>query len=536
MKVDFVKVYKENKEVFALRLMSDGSAKLSALTGYRIRKRMGENNYHYLSPSGWVNYNYELKINHDQQMIGKDSQQNNTLYLHIPEELQVQIEPGPHELQIKTELLSFRKSRKTKLTKADILWSEEPPPPPPPLPKWVVLLLIILFIGIAIAWFFLHNKKLEVCDDIPHLTTPEKTTTIGQTVLLSLSDFAKDNHQLEIVSCQTSAKGVQAEWNTQTIRYRASEQLQGIDTLTCVLKNPCGKTKTATASIIIIEKTPQPPILPLDKPEKSKQPPVAHDDYYQLQHDKNEDWFDILGNDTDPDGDKLSVTYCQGIAKVRVQNNGVVYERQNGIFGTLTGLCQIRNTAGLSDTATLTIEVQPRDFTILDTQSINLATDKMFVELDILRDANITSGDNLQIKSCQPATNVEIRGNHIIYHRPQDLNWERDRTFSCQVVNADGISKVQQITAHIEKLQLHLLVNRQRTSLNLREWLQQQTGWSLDKATCMRQSLPTGIQFSNNLLTYDMAVLDKLSSREKNIACKIFHGNHSTPLTIQLVN
>lgn len=616
MKVQLIKVLKDNEKVVALRVESsaDEISDIRIVTRYQLRIWISENNYRYLSPEGWIEEEYELTAS----FTGKEDNNPYVNYFYLSDELWQWIEPdGALILSIDNKFQYFLVPKELELLDSEVLWesctkqkiSENYQRTDETLgakddktgntsfrkrPVFFVILSILLIV-IAGVWF---SQRTTTCGELKVITVKERAI-INQEVVIRIEQLAKEEQALSFVSCEQSAKGEILVTHEQFIQYRGKQE--GDDTVTCLIKNSCGKTAQSTIHFSLkavdISK----------KITESRQLTVNHD-FLWLFSNENEKHVDILGNDyskngealtilscdgteglrvenneviyirqdaqkhriaakctirdsqgiegisslmidveavnplfkVNPDkvtllpkqesitinilqndinldGHHLTVESCEGIDGLRIKNNKVVYHRQTGVAGQLVGQCRIMSSEGQSDTAELLINITTQPLKV-KADKVVLAADKMQVIIDIL--ANDQGGEHLHIKSCESAENWTVSNNRVIFQRPPVLGLKHDKSITCEVSDESGAVIEHQVTVVVKDLVLPLKLDRRKTQINLRYWLQQQTGWHFNILTCIEQNLPSrGVQFNDGQLIYDINMLDTLADADKTMLC-----------------
>lgn len=144
------------------------------------------------------------------------------------------------------------------------------------------------------------------------------TVLSGQSVNIKVlaNDSDPDNDTLAVTNIKQGRSNEKVKLSSDgTITYAASE-LAGLENFTYTISD--GKSGTATATVAVtVKEAPPPP-----------RPPVANDDTATVSYGANQPvTINVLANDSDPDGDKLTVTnVTQG------QNGSVEFKPD----GTLT--------------------------------------------------------------------------------------------------------------------------------------------------------------------------------------------------------
>ena len=173
--------------------------------------------------------------------------------------------------------------------------------------------------------------------------------------------------------------------------------------------------------------------------------PVATDDAFVVAEDSGESLFDALTNDTDVEGDTLSVTSVTasgpGAARVDSETGQIAYTPAANFYGTET-LTYTVSDGSLADTATVTVTVTPvAEAPVLVPGSITVDEDSGITQIDVItQNATDPDGDSLILLSV--STNgpgqVSVVSNQIAYQPAQ--NFDGDETLSFTV--SDGVSEV----------------------------------------------------------------------------------------------
>jgi outer membrane protein OmpA-like peptidoglycan-associated protein len=187
-----------------------------------------------------------------------------------------------------------------------------------------------------------QNQPPVANDDM--VSTPDGTT-IDIDVLANDED--PDGDALTIVGVTQPDRGT-ATIVGDRVRYVPEMDFIGTVTFTYTVADGNGGTDTATVTVVIEQPPPN-------------QAPVAMDDFV-LANDNTPVEFDVLANDTDPDGHALYVVDTTSTTHgtlVQLQPNGGVfmYTPDQDYIGTDTFTYTVSDGNGGVDTATVTIEV-----------------------------------------------------------------------------------------------------------------------------------------------------------------------------------
>ena len=184
------------------------------------------------------------------------------------------------------------------------------------------------------------NQAPDAVDDAA--TTQQNT---GVVINVLANDTDPDDDVLSVASVTQPTHGSAVINPNQTITYTPNAGFVGNDSFSYVADDGHGATDTANVSITV---TPAP-----------NRSPDAVDDAATTQ-ENTAVAINVLANDTDPDGDSLSVTGVTQGGNGSVTNNGngmVTYTPNPGYAGTDRFTYTIGDGRGGSDTATVTVSV-----------------------------------------------------------------------------------------------------------------------------------------------------------------------------------
>jgi len=188
--------------------------------------------------------------------------------------------------------------------------------------------------------------------NLPPVAVDDVTTTaVGTPTLINVvaNDMDPDGDTLMAVSTTQPAHG-QVVVNTDgTITYTPEEGYNGVDTFVVTVSDGQGGFDESTVTIIV-------------QPEFNN-PPDATDDVYNVPGDSSSP-LTVRDNDTDPDGDPLTIVYVvqpmHGSAMINEDGN-IVYTPDGGYVGPDSFTYTVTDGKGDYDTATVTIYVGDRD-------------------------------------------------------------------------------------------------------------------------------------------------------------------------------
>ncbi len=165
-------------------------------------------------------------------------------------------------------------------------------------------------------------------------------------VLLNDSDADGDTLTVSAIS-DISNGGTVANAGGE-ITYRPASEFSGTETFNYTVSDGNGGTASAQVTVTV---TPAPP------PNSA---PVANNDSFTVDQDSGATRFSVLNNDTDADGDTLSIatvgTPSNG-GTATVDGTAVSYQPANGYSGTETISYSVSDGTATSNTATITVTV-----------------------------------------------------------------------------------------------------------------------------------------------------------------------------------
>jgi len=255
------------------------------------------------------------------------------------------------------------------------------------------------------------------------------TTNIGQPVTLTTlsNDSDADGDTLTITSVGTPSNGT-AVISGGEIIYTPNPGFTGVDTFSYTISDGNGGTATATETVTVIGPDNTAPNAVNDTASVSCGGPVS---------------INVLRNDTDPEGDTLTVTSFTQPA------NGTVTKGADGLLiytsnGTACGLDDtftytISDGNGGTDTATVTVTVgQPKNTAPVAVNDSATTLEGVPVTLTTLSNDSDADGDTLTITDVEDPANgtAVISGGQIIY--TPDPGFVGTDTFTYTISDGNG--------------------------------------------------------------------------------------------------
>ncbi len=232
------------------------------------------------------------------------------------------------------------------------------------------------------------------------------TTIAGQPVTVNVlaNDSDPDGDALTIVGVTTPANGSVVATAT-TVTYTPAPRFTGTDTFSYTIDDGHGGTASATVTITVGAPPNRPPVAVNDAAATTSGQPVT---------------VNVLANDSDPDGDPLTVQSVTAptLGTAQIVNNEIVYTPAAGVVGTDTFNYTINDgrggTASASVTITIAAPANRPPVAVDDTTTTAFATP---VTIDVLANDSDPDGDALTIVAVtQPAGGTtQIVNNEVDY-------------------------------------------------------------------------------------------------------------------------
>ena len=192
---------------------------------------------------------------------------------------------------------------------------------------------------------------VQQAGNLPPVANPDSaSTTVGTPVTIDVlaNDTDAEGDALTLVSASQPANGSTALTGNGRVLYTPNPGFIGTDTFSYVVRDAAGNSATGQVTVSVVEGPPN-------------RPPVALPDSASVLKAFAVD-INVLANDSDPDGDALTVTrifYDNDWAVITINPNGTVrYAHQPGTSGTDTFQYEVSDGRGGFAVATVTVQVQ----------------------------------------------------------------------------------------------------------------------------------------------------------------------------------
>jgi outer membrane protein OmpA-like peptidoglycan-associated protein len=170
------------------------------------------------------------------------------------------------------------------------------------------------------------------------------------------------------------------------------------------------------------------------------QPPVANDNHFTVEADSVDNTLDVLANDSDPDGDPLSIIGITQPSNGQADISGdvILYSPNSGFTGSDSFTYTIDDGFGGQDSATVTITVEAPGAPPV-AEDIQVSTTRtQAVDVDVLAAAFLPDGGDLEIASFgQPSDGNVTQVGNLLRYQPDQLFYGDD-SFTYTVVDDRG--------------------------------------------------------------------------------------------------
>ncbi|MBW7886379.1 MAG: tandem-95 repeat protein, partial [Caldilineaceae bacterium] len=243
-----------------------------------------------------------------------------------------------------------------------------------------------------------------------------------ETVLDVLAnDTDIDGDALTLVTVTQATNGV-VTFDGNIVRYTPVANYHGPDSFTYTVSDGA---LTATANVALVV-------------EPVNDAPVASDDLFIVDENSVENVLDVLANDTDVDGDALTITLVGSASHGVVTFDGVVVRyTPNAGYSGADAFAYTVSDGSLSDSATVELTVRNRnDAPVANDDSFTVLEDSVENVLDMLANDTDIDGDSLSITAAGPASHGVVTFDGAVVRYTPAANYNGPDSFSYTV--SDG--------------------------------------------------------------------------------------------------
>lgn len=218
------------------------------------------------------------------------------------------------------------------------------------------------------------------------------------------NDSDPDGDTLAISNVGTPGHG-SASVSGNRVSYSPAAGYAGTDSFTYTISDGKGATATATVSVSV---------------QAPNRPPVANHDAYEVLAGSSGNQFNVLGNDSDPDGDSLTIASVSAPAHGGAVALGgqVTYSPAAGYTGADSFSYTISDGRGGNATATVSVTVRAGNRPpTANADAYSVAAGSANNLLEVLANDSDPDGDTLAITAVSSAAHgsVTIAGNRLSY-------------------------------------------------------------------------------------------------------------------------
>ncbi|MDH3262019.1 MAG: Ig-like domain-containing protein, partial [Acidimicrobiia bacterium] len=268
-----------------------------------------------------------------------------------------------------------------------------------------------------------QNDPPVANDDLA--TTDEE---VPVTIDVLANDTDPDSDPLTVLSATDPANGSVVINGDNTITYTPDLNFTGTDIFDYTISDGNGGTDTATVTITVTAVGNR---------------PTAVDDFATTDEDTAVviPAADLLVNDTDPDGDPLTIMSVTDSANGTVVLSGdVVYTPDPGFNGIDTFTYQVCDPGGACDIATVTVTVNPQNDPPVANDDLATTDEEVPVTIDVLANDTDPEGDPLSVTQIltDPANGMAVvNGDNTITYTPNP-NFTGTDSFQYEISDGNG--------------------------------------------------------------------------------------------------
>ena len=251
------------------------------------------------------------------------------------------------------------------------------------------------------------------------------------------NDSDVDGDTLTVTGTTDPSNGSIVDHGDGTVTYTPDLNFHGTDTFAYTISDGNGGTDTATVTVTVLD---------------VNDPPVADDDTGTTDEDTPVT-IDVLSNDSDVDGDSLSVTGTTDPSNGSIVDHGdgtVTYTPDPNFHGIDSFTYTISDGNGGTDTATVTITVDPVNDDPDAVNDSDTTPEDTPVTIPVLDNDSDVDGDTLTVTGTTDPSNGSIvdHGDGTVTYTP-DLNFHGTDTFTYTISDGNGGTDTATVTVTV---------------------------------------------------------------------------------------
>jgi hypothetical protein len=256
---------------------------------------------------------------------------------------------------------------------------------------------------LAVSVLPINDLPIAVAD-----TADVAEDSLNNPVEVLLNDFDPDGDTLSVTSF-SAGNGTVSVLGNGTLRYTPDTNYFGADIIDYTISDGNGGTASTTVAVTV---NPVPDF------------PVAADDVAAVLEDSEDNLIDVTANDSDPDGDTLTVTLASATNGSATPSNGSVNYTPNANFsGADTISYTISDGTGRTDTATVAVTVTGQnDPPVANDDVANVEEDSSTNIINVTENDTDPDGDTLTVSAASTLTGTVLpSGTDVVYTPPADF-------------------------------------------------------------------------------------------------------------------
>ena len=264
------------------------------------------------------------------------------------------------------------------------------------------------------------NITIVAINDLPVAANDTASTAENTPVTINVvaNDTDPDGDSLTVDTTTAASSGtVVVSDDGKSVLYSPAGGFSGTDTFNYTVVDGNGGSATAIVTVQVTN---------------TNVAPVANADTATTPQD-TATTIDVLQNDSDPDGDPITISSATGAANgtTVIQNGAIVYTPANGFDGTDSFSYQIADDAGLTATAQVSVTVTDVNQTPVAVNDVAGTAENTAITVDVLLNDTDADGDSLTVSRAGSAANgsTAIADNKITYTPANDFSGQDQFTY-----------------------------------------------------------------------------------------------------------